>query len=196
MTSATKETAQAAAQDRTGSITQDEIETLLQQQQSNGDIGLDETFEILKNSRRRDVLMYLAGAEDGTATLSELAEHVAAKENSIETDQLSSKQRKRVYIGLYQCHLPKLDDVGAIAYDKDRGTVELEKASQIFSYLKDVDDTSENSRTMLYGSLGVSAVVMVGLFGPGFIDGVPTAGWALLSTAALVAVALYHAELL
>lgn len=96
--------------------------------------SLDKTYELLKNRRRRDVLDYLR-AHDGEGTLSDLAEHIAAWENSIEVSQLSSAQRKRVYIGLYQAHLPKMDSANVIDFDKNRGTVVLrEEAKQLFPY--------------------------------------------------------------
>jgi len=45
-----------------------------------------------------------------------------SKETAIEN--LSSNERQRVYISLYQSHLPKLDNHGIVTYDKDRGWVE------------------------------------------------------------------------
>lgn len=98
-------------------------------------LDLDVIFELLRVSRRREVLWYLEENE-GTARLDELAEHIAAKENDIELAELTSSQRKRVYIGLYQCHLPKMDDSGVIEYDQARGTIELRQAAeQLYPYL-------------------------------------------------------------
>ena len=113
-----------------------------------GDIEVDESgqlpddviFGLLKNQRRRDTLRFL-DRNGGESTLSELAEHIAAMENDIEVRQLSSDQRKRVYIGLYQCHLPKMDNAGVIEFDKNRGDVELcEPAEQLLQYVVE-DDT-------------------------------------------------------
>jgi hypothetical protein len=101
------------------------------------ELSLSTTFELLKNSRRRETISYLLEHE-GESTLSDLAEHIAALENGIEVVQLSSDQRKRVYIGLYQCHLPKLDKAGVIDFDKNRGTVLLKEsvADQLVPYLQ------------------------------------------------------------
>lgn len=86
-------------------------------------LELDDAFHILKNQRRRHVLAYIQ--REGTpVTLSELAEYVAATEEDTTVEALSSQQRKRVYVGLYQSHLPMMDDRNVIVYDKDRGTVE------------------------------------------------------------------------
>jgi len=48
----------------------------------------------------------------------DVAEHVAAKEHETTVKQLLSDERQRVYIPLYQSHLPKLDEAGIIDYDK------------------------------------------------------------------------------
>lgn len=82
----------------------------------------DVIFSLLSVERRRRVLTYLAG-NGGKTTLSDLAEHIAAVENNTEICLLSSQQRKRVYINLYQGHLPKLADADVIDYDQSRGTV-------------------------------------------------------------------------
>ncbi len=97
------------------------------------DIG--EVFELLKNERRRRVIRFLQAQPDGTATLDVLAEHIAALENDVEVAQLSSSQRKRVYIGLYQCHLPKLDDYGVAEFRKNRGIIHLRDVSVLERYL-------------------------------------------------------------
>jgi hypothetical protein len=101
------------------------------------DLSLSTTFELLKNRRRRETISYLLSHEE-TSTLSDLAEHIAAMENDIEIIELSSDQRKRVYIGLYQCHLPKLDKAGVVDFDKNRGTVVLntQVTDQLIPYLE------------------------------------------------------------
>lgn len=120
-------------------------------------LSLDVVFELLHVSRRRDVLRYLE-ENNGTAALDELAEFIAAKENGIEEWELSSSQRKRVYIGLYQCHLPKMDDAGVIDYDQPRGTVELEPvAAQLYPYLylDPFEGDEEPDRNPLKRALGL-----------------------------------------
>lgn len=105
-------------------------------------LSLDVTFELLKNHRRRVVLRYLDDNPD--TTLSTLAEYTAAKENDKRVPELSSAERKRVYISLYQCHLPKLDDAGVIDFDSDRGTVVRNPtADEINPYLDQVADPSD-----------------------------------------------------
>ena len=96
-------------------------------------IGLDEIFGLLKNRRRRSVFRYLA-AESEQVRLGELAEQIAARENDKAVSRLDSRERKRVYVALYQCHLPKMADVDAVAYDKPRGTVGRGPNFDLFGY--------------------------------------------------------------
>lgn len=94
-----------------------------------------EIFELLSADRRQQVLGYL-DEKGGQADLGELAEHVASIECGCERASLSSQQRKRAYVGLYQCHLPKMADAGVVEYDEDRGTVALnERSVRLLNYL-------------------------------------------------------------
>jgi hypothetical protein len=64
--------------------------------------------------------------------MSDIAEHIAALEHDTTVDSLRSKQRQRVYIALYQSHLPKMDDAGVINYNQDRGLVEATALADSF----------------------------------------------------------------
>lgn len=128
-------------------------------------IPLDQIFGILKNRRRRHVLRYLYEAEE-PVSLSEVAEQIAAWENDKEVRQISSSERKRVYVGLYQCHLPKMDGAGVVSFNKPRGIIELgENAGALYTYL-DVDDKTDESSWSEYSmalSLGGAVVLASGL---------------------------------
>lgn len=88
-------------------------------------IAKDDAFHLLQNSRRRAVLRHLlAHPEREQFRMRDVAEAVAAWEHDTTVEQLVSDQRQRVYIGLYQSHLPKLDDHGVIDYNQSRGIVE------------------------------------------------------------------------
>jgi len=120
------------------------------------ELSLDVVFEVLKNQRRRHVLRYLR-EEEGVVSLGDLAEYIAAKENDKTVAELSSKERKRVYVGLYQCHLPKMDDMGIVSYNQNRGLVELtDSAEQVETYLDATSDTEDTPWPKYYGA--VSAV--------------------------------------
>jgi DNA-binding transcriptional ArsR family regulator len=125
------------------------------------ELPLDAVFAALKNARRRQVIRHL-NEQDGPVSLSDLSEHVAAIENGTTPEEIDSKQRKRVYVGLYQSHLPKLDEMGVIVFDEDRGSIELgPAASQLDEYLS---PESEDGRPWYYHHLGfltTSALVLL-----------------------------------
>lgn len=157
------------------------------------ELTTDETFELLKNARRRAVIRYLL-QDGGSAQLSELAEHIAAAENGISVHELSSDQRKRVYIGLYQCHLPKMDTLGVIEYDKNRGSVELqESVTQLLPYLETDQDDDEHAPELVLGAaVGVAAIVLVGALAPGPLAAIPVLAWTGLSLLGLIGIAAFH----
>lgn len=125
-------------------------------------VSLDVMFEVLKNSRRRMVLDYLEGRE-GQVKLSELADQVTAAENETDVDSITSTERKRVYVGLYQFHLPKMDDMGIIEFDQDRGSVELtERGNQL---LRAHERNSRPGRKWHVYSFGLGAIGLVAAAG-------------------------------
>jgi len=126
------------------------------------ELSLDLIFEVLKNRRRRDVIRYLEEQSERTS-LSDLAEHVAALENDTTTQALTSSQPKRVYVGLYQCHLPKMDDMDIVNFNQDRGYVELgANVDQLDPYLDPVttDDQSWHTYYLGLSGLGVGAIAI------------------------------------
>ncbi|MFP9191315.1 DUF308 domain-containing protein [Natrialbaceae archaeon A-CW1-1] len=83
----------------------------------------DELFLLLANQRRRHILLALI-REGKPLDIGILSQEIAAWEDGNELEEVSSKDRKRVYIALQQSHLPKMDKVGVLEYDRDRGMVE------------------------------------------------------------------------
>jgi len=118
----------------------------------------DKVFEILKNSRRRQALLYLK-ENGGDASLGELAEHIAAIENDCSVRAISSSQRKRVYVGLYQCHLPKMDGMHIVDFEKNRGTIKLgANATQLDPYL---EETQELARSRIHFGITILSIGLV-----------------------------------
>lgn len=157
------------------------------------DLPLDEIFEILRNQRRRWVLRYLQ-EHDGVVEIGEVAEHIAAIETDKSISELTSGERKRVYVALYQCHLPKMDDAGVVDYHQDRGHIELVDAvEQLDTYLgfhSDGATSSGGNRSgaLLSAALGLATfVAFLGVLAgttPGWLS--PTAVLGAVSVAALV----------
>lgn len=125
-----------------------------------GSMSFDVVFDILRNQRRRHVYRYLR--EVGSAETGDLSEHVAAVENGKEASQLTPQERKRAYVGLYQSHLPRMDEAGIVEFDSDRGRVELtDRASQLDAYLG--EDAGSGRRWPLWygGIVGLGALAYV-----------------------------------
>jgi len=103
------------------------------------ELDRDEIFHVLQCRRRRLVLKYLQEYDgDEPASMSDIAEHIAAHENDTTVDALRSQERQRVYIALYQSHLPKMDKIGVIEYEQYRGEVKPTEMTQEFErYLFD-----------------------------------------------------------
>lgn len=146
------------------SISEEEVERIKQAETEHrikpvqgevpAELSLDKKFELLKNQRRRWVLKFLL--QNGEAsTTGELAEHVAVLENDKEhVNGLTSQERKAAYVGLYQCHLPKMDDYGVIRFNQARGRIELtEQAYQLEEYL---ERETERPWSLLYLGLAAS----------------------------------------
>ena len=137
--------------DEIASVADDETERL----------SKDVIFELLKNRRRREVLAYLLEADE-TVTLGELAEQIAAWENDTSVNALNSDQRKRVYVALYQTHLPKMDDAGIVEYDQDRGLISLADNADLLRMYLDTESHRQDRWDRWYAGLSVAGVSLLG----------------------------------
>ncbi len=105
-----------------------------------GQLSQDTVFDILSNARRRYVLYYLRQQSE-PIELTDLAEHVAAWENETDIESMGEQERKRVYVSLYQTHIPKLADTGLVEYDKEAGIVApTEGGAAMDAYLSESED--------------------------------------------------------
>lgn len=91
--------------------------------ESADELEQDEVFRVLQNSRRRNALRVLRTV-DSAIDLRTLADRVASLENDTLVENLNENERQCAYVSLYQTHLPQLDTVGAVDFDKDDGTIE------------------------------------------------------------------------
>lgn len=154
-------------------------------------LPLDSVFEILKNERRRETLKYLRENE-GRVKLGELAEYIAAHENDTEVSALNSSERKRAYVGLYQCHLPKMNELGAVDFNRDRGVIEMgPHADQLFPYLDDSGEERPWSRYYL-GLAVVQTVLLLGGLATGVLTGTLATLFSGLVVGSVGAVAIVH----
>jgi hypothetical protein len=156
-----------------------------------------EVFDVLKNERRRAVIQFLDD-RGGSGTLSEVAELIAAEENDTTVERLTSSERKRVRIALYQCHLPRMHKMGVVDFDKHRGTIALrDPAAEVLLHLNVAPRgaaaaTDSSDRFIVAFAVGVAGLVTAGALGVGALSAVPPSGWTEVAALALVAIAGWH----
>ncbi len=136
----------------------------LNMSQTTDTLSKDNIFEVLSSSRRRYVIYYLYSHE-GTAELKDLATHIAAWESGEPLDAITDEETRRVYISLYQTHLPKLAEFDIVRYDSDARIAELTpKADQLSRYL-DSEPAPTLPWPLYYAVLSVvSLFLLVGLW--------------------------------
>jgi len=154
----------------------------------------DEIFKALSNCRRRHVLYYLQHVDE-TATIRDLSEQLAAWEYGTTTERVAPQERKRLYTALHQTHLPKMDDLGVVVYDRSRGTVRAtDSVRQFDAYF---EDKSAGYRAWSRAYLAVGCVLgliaTAGVAGVAPVTSVGGFWYALLAAAAIVGVAAVHA---
>jgi DNA-binding transcriptional ArsR family regulator len=106
----------------------------------------DDAFKALSNSRRRQVILSLSQSENPVPA-GALAREIAARENEIDLDQVTGKQRSRVYIGLIQSHLGLLDDLGVIEFnDRTKHVTATDETQPLASYIQQLKRNCQTTR--------------------------------------------------
>lgn len=83
-----------------------------------------EIYDILANRRRRETIQQLSdGAYPTAVGLRELSEAIAASEAG--RSPAPRALRESVYSSLHQTHLPKLEELGVVCYDRETAEVSL-----------------------------------------------------------------------
>lgn len=149
-------------------------------------VARDTVFEVLSNNRRRFIISTLRQRDD-PVELTTLAREIGAHEADIDPSAVDSTEQKRVYVSLYQTHIPKLESAGFVRYDEETRTVAAMPAvTEVDRYLGPVQSALPWSR--LNGAL---SLVVGGLFlGTLFEISVLTGVSPLLLASAIVVVLL------
>jgi hypothetical protein len=99
-------------------------------------LSIDEVCALLGNERRRACIRRLV-TRDETVDLGALAEQIAADEQDVAgPEALTSQQRKRVYVSLYQTHAPRLADAGVVELGRDGGITPTAEAHRLHDILE------------------------------------------------------------
>ena len=154
------------------------------------DLSKDELFRILSSSRRRYIIYFLH-EEGAPVSLNDLATRIAAEENDRPVEEVTDSERQRVYISLYQTHLPKLEEADIITYDEDERMVSLSPETIQEGFFWMVSD-DQRRWYRYYGGLTLLAWLAIG----GVLLGLPFLSWAaialLVAAALVVLVALQY----
>jgi len=134
------------------------------------ELAIDAVFDALNSSRRRFAVCYLDG-RTGWIELDDLAAELASWETGTPREEITDTQTRRVYISLYQTHVPKLQQYGVVDYDADARTVRLQpRAEQILVHLRDDgSDAGGESTTRwwrYYLSVGAGGLVLIAGLAP------------------------------
>ena len=158
------------------------------------EISEDDLFDVLANQRRRFAVHLLKHDSNDTVEIGEMAEQIAAWENGIDTAEISSSERKRVYTALQQSHLPKMDDAGVVEFNKARGVVEPTPALTDVDVYLDVVEGREIPWSEYYLGLSGVAAALVGAVWIGVwpFTLLPEMAWTLAIVVAFAFSALAH----
>ncbi len=148
-------------------------------------------FQTLGHRRRRHTLHYLR-RRNGPVSIRELSAQLAAWELGKPCEVVTPKERKRLYTALHQTHLPKMDTLGVVEYD--RGTVSLTDQASDFDIYLDVVSQNDLPWSQFYLALGAvfTALVTVAALGVAPFTAVSGFGYALGVSAVVLFAAAYH----
>jgi len=144
-------------------------------------LSSDDIYDQLANRRRRYALHYLKQVGEPVG-VRDLAEQVAAWENGTTVEELGSQARKRVYIALYQSHLPTMDEEGVVDYDDEAGSVELTGSIADTDVYIEVVPEDDIPWDLYYLGLSAAngALLALAWFEVRPFTGVPDLGWAVV----------------
>lgn len=156
-------------------------------------LSTDTVFKTLGSPRRRYILHYLR-RHDSPVPIRELSEQLAAWEQGKERAAVTPKERKRLYTALHQTHLPNMDSLEVVEYDRNRGVVSLTEHTEEFDVYLDVVPRRDLPWSQFYLALGavLSALVTVGMLGITPFDALGGFAYALGVCAIVVVTAAYH----
>ncbi|WP_276256489.1 DUF7344 domain-containing protein [Halomontanus rarus] len=151
----------------------------------------DQIHQLLSNSRRSEALRQL-NETGGTIPLRDLSDRLASQESG--TSPPPQKVRESVYNSLHQTHLPKLEELGVVEYDREQRVVRLRKhAREVDLYMEVVTKHGVTWSEIYRGLAVLSLLTVLGslLDYPG-VGSVDTVLWTSLFLALFAILSLYQ----
>jgi DNA-binding transcriptional ArsR family regulator len=119
-----------------------------------------EVYEILANRRRRETIRHLSERVDGARlSLRDLSEAIAVHETGDAPPPRAI--RESVYNSLHQTHLPKLEELGVVDYDREERIVTLRERARDVNIYMGVVTRYGLTWSEIYRTLGVVALTVV-----------------------------------
>jgi hypothetical protein len=156
--------------------------------QTQPQLSKSDIFGILQNDRRRCVLELLHN--QGNQSVRTLSEEIARFESG--NEEPKSSVRKSIYVSLLQTHIPKMESLGIITYNREQDTVELLPASREFDVYMETVKKGDIPWSQFY--LGLSTLAVVGsltIFA-GMIQWISSLQWMLFTSIIFFASSAAH----
>lgn len=99
--------------------------------------SIDAAMDLLADRRRRSALRQLLRRRDETVDFDDLVDRVHDRERTRRVDR--DVDRRSIAVEFDHVHLPRLDDAGVLAYDRERGVVEYGGAPVVESILAEFE---------------------------------------------------------
>ena len=151
----------------------------------------EQVYAILANERRRRALEQLESV-GGVVTVHELSTLIAGHETG--ESPPPKRSRESVYTSLVQTHLPKLEDLGVVAYDRGTQTIELSRHARDVSLYTEIVAKGGITWSELYRALGIVSltVLLAALLDAPVLSLLDPVLWTSLFLAAFAAVGAYQ----
>jgi len=117
-----------------------------------------QVYTVLANERRRRALEQL-GSVGGVVTVHELSALVAGRETG--ENPPPKRCRESVYTSLVQTHLPKLEELGVIEYNREGQTIEVSRHARDVALYTEVVASAGVTWSELYRALGVVSLTVL-----------------------------------
>lgn len=119
-------------------------------------LSKSDIFGILQNDRRRCILELLR--DKGSQSVRSLSEEIARIEAG--SEEPKSNTRKSIYVSLIQNHIPKMESMGIVIYNREQDYVELLPTSHNFDIYMETVKKGDISWSQFY--LGFSILAIFG----------------------------------
>lgn len=156
--------------------------------QTQNKLSKSDIFGVLQNERRRYILEILH--KKGEQSIRSLSEEIAYLEFGAEEPK--SSFRKSVYASLHQTHIPKMESLKIIAYNREKDIIELLPAARDFDVYTETVKRGDIPWSQFY--LGLSILTSVGSLAifAGLIKWITSSQWMLLISTIFIVSSLVH----